>query len=150
MRAAPAKLLIIVGAALCAVVIAGCASSVSTSGYSGPDKEVAQTVANLQSDAQASDQKKICSEVLSAAVVAHLGGQKGCESALKTQLKEIDNLEATVHSVKLNGYDRDRDRDRDHRRQEAPEHRHARQGERRLEGLRPAVSGRIGARSTSR
>jgi hypothetical protein len=103
MRATPAKLLIIVGAVLCAVMIAGCASSVSTSGYSGPDKEVAQVVANLQSDAQASDQKKICSEVLSAAVVTRLGGEKGCENALKTQLKEIDNLEATVHSVKLNG-----------------------------------------------
>jgi len=103
MRAAPAKLLITLGAALCAVVIAGCGNTVSTSGYSGPDKEIAQTIAHLQSDAQASDQKKLCKEVLSSSVVSRLGGVQGCENALKTQLKEIDNLEATVHSVKLTG-----------------------------------------------
>jgi len=103
MRPVPSKLLILLGAAFCALAIAGCASTVSTSGYSGPDKEIAQTIAKLQTAAQAQEQKKVCSEVLSSAVVAHLGGQTGCEAALKTQLKEIDNLEATVHSVKLTG-----------------------------------------------
>jgi len=103
MRAAPAKLLITLGAALCAAAVAGCGSTVSTSGYSGPDKEIAQTIAHLQSDAQASDQAKLCKEVFSSSVVARLGGVQACENALKTQLKEIDNLEATVHSVKLTG-----------------------------------------------
>jgi outer membrane murein-binding lipoprotein Lpp len=103
MKAAHSKLLSTAGAALCVLLVAGCASTVSTSGYAGPDKEVAQEVATLQSDAQASDQKKICSEVFSSSVVARLGGQQGCEKAVKTQLAEIDNLEATVHSVKLTG-----------------------------------------------
>ena len=103
MKASRQKPLITAGAALCALAVAGCASTVSTSGYSGPDKEVAQEVATLQSAAQSSDQKKICSEVFSSSVVSRLGGQQGCEKAVKTQLAEIDNLEATVHSVKLTG-----------------------------------------------
>jgi hypothetical protein len=90
-------------AALCAGVLAGCGKAVSTSGFSGAEREVAQTIANLQTDATASDQKKICGEVLSASVVASLGGRQGCEAALKTQLTQIDNLEATVQTVKVSG-----------------------------------------------
>ncbi len=88
-------------AALCALALAACASTVSTSGYSGAKRSVAQTVANLQSDATAGDQKKICANDLAAATVARLGGAKGCESAVKSQLAEVDSLEVTVQSIQL-------------------------------------------------
>ncbi len=39
--------------------------------------------------------------MLSATVVARLGGAKGCEKAIKNQLAEIDNLQVSVQSVKV-------------------------------------------------
>lgn len=90
-------------AALCAGVLAGCGSAVSTSGFTGAQHEVAQTIANLQTNATAANEKKICTEVLAASVVKSLGGTQGCEAAIKTQLSEIDNLEATVKSVSVSG-----------------------------------------------
>ncbi len=104
MRAAAAKSgWALLGAALCAGVLAGCGSAVSTTGFSGAQHEVAQTIANLQTNATASNEKKICAEVLAASVVKSLGGAQGCEAAIKTQIGEIDNLEATVKSVSING-----------------------------------------------
>jgi hypothetical protein len=88
-------------AALCALVFTACASTVSTTGFSGAKRSVAQTVANLQSDATAGEQKKICANDLAAATVAKLGGGKGCESAVKSQLAEVDSLEMTVQSIQL-------------------------------------------------
>jgi hypothetical protein len=88
-------------AALCAGALAGCSSAVSTSSFTGAEHDVAQVIANLQSDATASDQKKICSELLAESVVKSLGGQQGCEQAFKTQLAEIDNLEANVEKVQI-------------------------------------------------
>ena len=84
-------------------MLAGCGSAVSTSGFSGAEHEVAQTIANLQTDATATNEKKICTEVLAASVVSSLGGTQGCEAALKTQISEIDNLEADVKSVSISG-----------------------------------------------
>jgi hypothetical protein len=82
--------------------IAACGSaSVSTAGFKGEQHEVAQTVANLQSDATAANEKKICANDLSASIVSRLGGTKGCEEAIKNQLAEIDSLEVKVKSVKL-------------------------------------------------
>jgi len=87
--------------ALLAVGLAGCASSVSTSAFKGEEHAVAQTVANLQADASTGEVKKICAEDLDSALVARLGGVKACEAAIKSQLAETDNLEATVESVQL-------------------------------------------------
>jgi hypothetical protein len=93
--------------ALCVVpvlALAGCgAASTSTSSFSGAEREVAQTIANLQSYATSAEQKKICEDVVSSAIVKRLGGLKGCESAIKSQLDEVDNLELTIKSVKLLG-----------------------------------------------
>jgi Protein of unknown function (DUF3828) len=84
---------------LSAVVLAGCGSTTATAGFKGEQHEVAQTIANLQSDATAAEQKKICANDLAAALVTRLGGAKGCETAIKNQLAELDNLEASVKSV---------------------------------------------------
>jgi hypothetical protein len=87
--------------ALCAVAVAACGSTASTSSFKGEQHEVAQTIANLQSDATAAEQKKICAKDVAASVVSRLGGTKGCETAFKNQLPEVDTLEVTVESVQI-------------------------------------------------
>jgi len=86
---------------LSALALGACGSTVSTSAFKGSQHEVAQTVANLQSHATAGEQKKICGQDLSAALVAKLGGAAGCESAIKKQLAEVDSLEVKVGSVQI-------------------------------------------------
>jgi len=88
---------------LCALAVSACATATTTASFKGTEHAVAQTVVNLQSDATASEQKKVCSQDLAAAVVAGLGGIKGCEAAIKEQLAEIDAPEASVESVQVNG-----------------------------------------------
>ena len=60
---------------VCALTIGACANTTSTSGFKGAEHEVAQTVANLQADVTSSEEKKICSKDLAAAVVTKLGGK---------------------------------------------------------------------------
>jgi hypothetical protein len=88
-------------APLLALALAACGSTVSTSSFKGEQHDVAQTIANLQSDATAGDEKKVCARDLAAAVVSRLGGKQGCEKALNTQLAEIDNVEASVKSIQI-------------------------------------------------
>lgn len=87
----------------CSLPLAACGSTTSTAGFKGVEHEVAQTMANLQSDVTASEQKKVCAKDLAAAVVSRLGGTKGCEAAVKERLSEIDNTELVVESVKVAG-----------------------------------------------
>ena len=86
---------------LCAPALAACGSTTSTSSFKGVEHEVAQRVANLQSDATSSSRENICKNDLAAPIVAKLGGRKNCEEALKQQLAQIDNLESTIVSVKV-------------------------------------------------
>jgi hypothetical protein len=97
------RLLALLCLPLCAVTVAACGSTVSTAGFKGEQHEVAQTISNLQADATAGEEKKICADDLAAALVARLGGAKGCEQATKNQLAEVDSLEVTVQSVKVAG-----------------------------------------------
>jgi hypothetical protein len=86
------------------VGLAACGSTVSTSKFTGEQREVAQTISNLQSDVRAADQQKICSNDLAAPVVARLTATPGgCKQALKSQVSEIDNFDATVESVQITG-----------------------------------------------
>ena len=84
-----------------ALTLSACGSTVSTSSFSGEQHAVAQVIANLQADATAGDQKKLCANDFAAAVVAKLGGKKACEKTIKTQLTEIDSLELSVQSIQL-------------------------------------------------
>jgi hypothetical protein len=86
-----------------ATALAACASTVSTSSFKGAQHEVAQTISDLQADATASDQKKVCGRDLAAAVVTRLGGKAGCERSIKQQLNELDSLETSVSSIQLAG-----------------------------------------------
>ena len=86
---------------LSALALTACGNTVSTASFKGAEHEVAQTIANFQAAATAGEQKKICTEDLAAALVTRLGGTKRCEAAIKSQLNEVDSLEASVESVTL-------------------------------------------------
>ncbi len=90
-------------AALCPLALAACGTTTSTAGFKGTEHDVAQTIANLQSNITSGEEKKICTETLAAAVVKRLGGTSACESTIKDQLAEIDNTELEVQSVKIEG-----------------------------------------------
>ena len=87
----------------CAVGVAACGATTSTAGFKGAEHEVAQTIADLQSDVTSGDRKKICERDLAAPVVTKLGGLKACETVIKNRLSEIDNTDLTVESVKVDG-----------------------------------------------
>jgi hypothetical protein len=97
------RLLALICLPLCPVVLAACGTTTSTANFKGSEHAVAQTVANLQSDITAGEQKKVCANDLAAAVVTRLGGTKGCESTIKNQIGQIDNTELQVESVKVAG-----------------------------------------------
>jgi hypothetical protein len=84
-----------------AAALGACGATTSSAGFSGEKHTVAQTVVNLQSDATSGDQKKICENDFAAGVVSRLGGQSGCEKAVKEQLAQTSNLETTVESVQI-------------------------------------------------
>jgi copper chaperone CopZ len=91
----------VVCAPLLALLVSACGASVSTGNFKGEEHEVAQAIANLQSDATAAEPAKICQNDLAASVVSRLGGRSACEKAIKNQLTEIDSLEASVQSIKI-------------------------------------------------
>ncbi len=96
-----ARVRLLIALCLCVPALAACGSTTSTSSFKGVEREVAQRVSSLQSDATSSNKESICKNDLSAAIVAKLGGRKQCEEALKHQLAQIDNLEAAIVSVKV-------------------------------------------------
>lgn len=96
-----ARVRLLIALSLCVPALAACGTTTSTSSFKGVEREVAERVSSLQSDATSSNKESICKNDLSAAIVAKLGGRKQCEEALKHQLAQIDNLEATIVSVKV-------------------------------------------------
>ncbi len=100
-RSAARPLLTLLCLPLCAVAVAACGSTVATTSFKGEQHEVAQAISNLQTDATGAEQKKVCARDVAAAVVARLGGTKGCEAAIKSQLAEVDSLEVSVQSVQF-------------------------------------------------
>ena len=83
-----------------AIGIAACGKTTSVNKFSGEEHDVAQAIANLQSDARSAEQQKICSNDLASMVVARLNATPGgCKQALKSQLSQIDNFDVTVESV---------------------------------------------------
>lgn len=102
---APPRIVAAAAAILTAALgLTACGATVSTSGYSGEAKAVAQRVSDFQSDATASDQKKVCENDLAAAVKARLtSATSTCQSALKHQLSQIDTLELTIKAIAVKG-----------------------------------------------
>jgi hypothetical protein len=84
-----------------ALLLGACGSTVATSSFKGTKHEVAETISHLQADVTAGEQKKVCEDDMAAKVVQSLGGKKGCEAAVKTQLSEIDSTELTIETVEV-------------------------------------------------
>jgi hypothetical protein len=100
----PKPMLALAATALSAVVLTACGATVSTSGYKGEEKAVAQRVSDFQSDVTASEARKVCENDLAASVRARLKtAGSDCESALKGQLKQIDVPELTLRSIEVKG-----------------------------------------------
>jgi hypothetical protein len=85
-----------------AIGVAACGSSVATTAFKGEEHEVAQAVSNLQADATAGDEQRLCADDLAGSVVALLDrSQGGCKQAIKNQLGEIDSFEVSIQAVHL-------------------------------------------------
>jgi ABC-type molybdate transport system substrate-binding protein len=85
-------------AVLSAAGLAACGATtgVSTGNLSGDSRLVAQTISNLQSDAQ-NDDKKVCNNDLASSLVAKLkAGGADCATVIKNQLNEVDNFDLAL------------------------------------------------------
>lgn len=83
--------------------IGACGETASTSSFKGESHNVAQTVSDLQADATAGDQKKLCENDLAATLTTRLSSASGCKTVVKNQLHEIDALNMTIESIAVNG-----------------------------------------------
>src|ERR1700761_8104198 len=95
------RLTTLTAAGAVALLLGACGSTVATSKFSGAKRDVAETISNLQSDVTAGEHKKVCENDWAAKGVQGPGGKKGCESAVKTQLSEIDSTELTIEGIEL-------------------------------------------------
>lgn len=83
--------------------VVACGETASTSSFKGESHKVAETVSNLESDATALSEQKVCDNDLAATLTTRLGGSSGCQANLKKQLREIDALSMTIKSIAVNG-----------------------------------------------
>ena len=93
-----------IAAAVLAVLVAGCAapnSGNSATKFKGAQQQAAQTIEDLQSAGQSSDQAKICKDLLANALKARLGGN--CQRVIKAAIKDTDSFDLTVTDVTVNG-----------------------------------------------
>jgi hypothetical protein len=99
-----AKPVLAVACAVVCVALGACGTAVSTSSFSGEEREVAQEISNFQSHVSAADQAKICSSDLSSELVGRLhAAPGGCKAVIKEQLGEVDSATLTIHSIQLGG-----------------------------------------------
>ena|SRR5215207_4205777 len=102
----PRSLLALLVAA--AAVVAGCGgqqSSEDTSDrFRGQQRLVANTVEDLQSAAEDSDEGKICRDLLAQALADRLArGTGGCQATVAAALDDTDTNELDVRSVQITG-----------------------------------------------
>jgi hypothetical protein len=94
-------------ALLVPVALAGCGaqrSSSSAGKFSGEQKQVAQTVDDLATAGQKSDEKTVCGTLLSRALVARLNaGGSTCLKAVGDQIDSADSFTLKVESVAVTG-----------------------------------------------
>ena len=80
--------------------MAACGNTVSAA-FKGEEHEVAQAISNLQTDATAGNEQKLCANDLASAVVTQLNAKGGCKQAIKNRLTDIDIFEVSVQSVQV-------------------------------------------------
>jgi hypothetical protein len=75
----------------------GATMGVSTGNLTGDSRLIAQTISNLQSDAQSRNNQKVCANDLASSVVAQLkAGGRDCASVISDQLNEVDNFDVSL------------------------------------------------------
>jgi hypothetical protein len=95
-RAMIARACPLLAAPLLALGLGACGSTLSTSGFTGESRAVAQRISDYQADVAAANKSKLCGEDLSSAVRARLNSAGGCQRVLEHQLQSVDDYEATV------------------------------------------------------
>jgi hypothetical protein len=101
----PRSLLALLAAA--APLLAGCGgqqSSDTSDRFRGQQRLVANTVEDLQSAAEDSDEGKICRDLLARALAERLArGTGGCQATVAAALQDTDTEEVDVRSVQITG-----------------------------------------------
>lgn len=94
---------------LAALALAGCGGAASTEDsagrFKGEDRAVAQTVEDLQDAAQRGDEQRLCSTILSKALVDRFeaAGGAGCAAAIEEAVQDADTFDLTVTKVEVTG-----------------------------------------------
>ena len=90
---------------LLAVAIAGCGQSQSSAGdFKGAEKDVADTIEQLQTSAQNRKPEDICSEVLARALVDRLKSSgTDCVDEMEKVIGDADDFELDVTKVTITG-----------------------------------------------
>jgi hypothetical protein len=84
----------------------GASTSNSASNFSGDKKDVATTVDDLASAAKKSDEAKICTDLLTPALIDTLraaDSNVSCNTAINDAIKDADTFDMTVKSVNVTG-----------------------------------------------
>jgi hypothetical protein len=90
---------------LLAVAIAGCGQVPSSAGdFKGAEKDVADTIEQLQTSAQSRKPEDICSEVLARALVERLKSSgNACVDEMEKITSDADDFELDVTAVTITG-----------------------------------------------
>jgi hypothetical protein len=88
-----------------AAAVAGCgAATVSTGSFKGESHYVAARISSFQKHAEEANQQKLCSEDLAAALQQRINRTgTTCEAALKSQLKDVEDLTLNIKSIAVHG-----------------------------------------------
>jgi hypothetical protein len=103
--AAPTRLVALLAALPFALGACGQTAKDSATDFKGDQKNVAQTIEDLQSFARKGDEGKICTELLARDLVKKIttSSKKPCDQALKDAIADADAFELQVQKVTVNG-----------------------------------------------
>ena len=103
--AAPTRLVALLAALPLILGACGQAAKDSAGDFRGDQRDVAQTVEDLQSFARKGDAGKICTELLAPNLVARItsSSKKPCDTALKDTIADADAFELQVKKVTVSG-----------------------------------------------
>jgi hypothetical protein len=87
-------------------IATGCGptGSNSSTGFTGPKKDVAKAVEDLEAAARKSDESKICTNLLSSELIGTIrAAGQSCTQAISHALDDADTFDLTVKSVTVSG-----------------------------------------------
>ena len=99
---------VLAAVAACAAIVAGCApttaSKTDLSKFSGPQRQVAQAITDLQTAANDDDGARICRSLLARSLAQRLASRgRGCPAVVHDAIRDADSLDMTVQSVRVGG-----------------------------------------------